>query len=602
MQLARVGGMVVLFVCVVGVCIAGILFFPDAEVETGTETSSYEDLSRQVSALAHDAMAQSGESEPKLKHTATGKKKISLGIEDGTKEGETETRKEWGMKAEMTKEAAKEGGRRNEGDGEKKGKTEIERPKEDKKVLNKEAKEDANNKAAANQGMQNAAQVDKSKKSKKVPEGEGKGKPVKQKSVGKLEAIEEKPPTLRGKGEDGTAVSKLEEVESVGKAEDTHDGAVNKPASDSNDKARLPAFLAGTAGLDTKEKSEPDGGSPVATASAALPDASAGLTVTALDSGQCANKCSDTVCANIRRSSLYSKCCESKGLLPMPAGTIPLIVSATPRSGTVATFTLLSRLGLKVHNDWGNPSADGIVSWIHIFSEFDVLADPKNTKSFKYFGPGKLSGRRFDVAFHLVRDPLSSITSLGCTEPVNSDQWSAYVKRHVNIKQQFWSQKNKLGIGMQMWLEWHRFLDSVCVDRFRLEDLFDPSKTERVLSHMFKKLGRKPPGKERIKKALEKTGSKTNQRKHREKVTWKELMMVDPDLTRQVYALAESYGYTFQDDLDKIEKNLGKVTQYPGCNRMHNKGRVTQEDKKEPTPLRRRRMHRLRTLLSVEAT
>jgi hypothetical protein len=305
--------------------------------------------------------------------------------------------------------------------------------------------------------------------------------------------------------------------------------------------------------------------SPSAGGTTSVGNASVGLIVTELGSEKCFDKCSDEVCANIKRSSVYSKCCESKGLLPKPNGTIPLIISATPRSGTVATYKLLRSLGLKVNHDWGHPLPDGIISWIHIFSALDVLGDPQNSKSFPYFGPGRLRGRRFDIAFHLVRDPLSSITSLSCTEPLFSFNWSTYVGRHVAIKPMFWVERKRFGIGMQMWLEWHRFLDSICLDRVRLEDLFDPSKTERILAHIFQKLDKKLPDKKQISESLVRAGNKTNARKHRENVTWKELMMVDPEVTKQVYALAKSYGYTLKDDLDMIEKNLGTVNQYPRC-------------------------------------
>eukprot|EP00961_Rhodomonas_salina_P291051 3931661-Rhodomonas_salina.1 len=55
-----------------------------------------------------------------------------------------------------------------------------------------------------------------------------------------------------------------------------------------------------------------------------------------------------------------------------------------------------------------------MVSWIHIFSEFDVIANENNTVAYPYYGFGKLNASRFASGVHLVRDPLKSITSLSC--------------------------------------------------------------------------------------------------------------------------------------------------------------------------------------------
>ena len=277
------------------------------------------------------------------------------------------------------------------------------------------------------------------------------------------------------------------------------------------------------------------------------------------------SKCSDEVCKQIRRSSVYSQCCMERGFISKPPGTWPLIVSATPRSGTLALAELLNKLGLNVHHDWDSPSWGGIISWIHIFNEKDILSQPANKQSLPYFGPGKLNGGRFDVAFHLVRDPLNSITSLGCTEPVFRSAWSSYVRRHVNIDERFYTgeQQSPIGIGMSMWLEWHRFLDSLCIPRFRIEDVFTPEKG--VVKSIFEALGRSPPSIHTIAKAIKKQGGSTNSRKHRATLTWKELLVVDRKITYEVFALARSYGYAADVNLEEIEKTVAPNTMRPQC-------------------------------------
>ena len=97
-------------------------------------------------------------------------------------------------------------------------------------------------------------------------------------------------------------------------------------------------------------------------------------------------------CRTVEKSSWYSCRCVPK---IKATKLYPLIISATPRSGTVFTDTVLSELGLKLSNDWFQGHAvlpSGIVSWIHIFSD-----------KIDYFGPGKLNGARFYAFMHQVR-------------------------------------------------------------------------------------------------------------------------------------------------------------------------------------------------------
>eukprot|EP00961_Rhodomonas_salina_P291053 3931661-Rhodomonas_salina.3 len=45
-------------------------------------------------------------------------------------------------------------------------------------------------------------------------------------------------------------------------------------------------------------------------------------------------------------------------------------------------------------------------------------------------------------------------------------------------------------------------------------------------------------------------GQRTNTRKHRQTVSWKELFALDPDLALQVFDLASKYGYSWPIDPD----------------------------------------------------
>lgn len=55
-------------------------------------------------------------------------------------------------------------------------------------------------------------------------------------------------------------------------------------------------------------------------------------------------------------------------------------VKGIPRSGTSFTAKFLSELGLLLHNDWGNPQRDGMVSWIHLWNAKDWKGVPGVTQ------------------------------------------------------------------------------------------------------------------------------------------------------------------------------------------------------------------------------
>lgn len=122
-------------------------------------------------------------------------------------------------------------------------------------------------------------------------------------------------------------------------------------------------------------------------------------------------------CALLRRTTLWSQCCGER-----PTPLWPLLVTGTPRSGTVYALEVLIASGLNMSSDWQaqGPKKDGAVSWIHW-----VAAK-------RYFGPEQLpTAGKFRAVAHIVREPLRSITSIGCTEPVMSAAWSSYVRQYI---------------------------------------------------------------------------------------------------------------------------------------------------------------------------
>jgi hypothetical protein len=116
---------------------------------------------------------------------------------------------------------------------------------------------------------------------------------------------------------------------------------------------------------------------------------------------------------------MYSPCCKTE--VTHNTFVLPLLITATPRSGTVATVNLLRALKLDVADDYDEVGQHGRVSWVHAFNEFDHIQHPNNSVPLPFYTrPWELLvGDRFRTVLHLVRNPLASITSIACTEPVN---------------------------------------------------------------------------------------------------------------------------------------------------------------------------------------
>lgn len=309
--------------------------------------------------------------------------------------------------------------------------------------------------------------------------------------------------------------------------------------------------------------------------------------------------CSKEHCDNVvKKSTMASKCCNTS--LP----TWPLLITGTPRSGTVYINTALQTIGLKVHDDWGNPFQDGMVSWIHIMYE----------RNNDYFGPGKIpNGGKFATIYHLVRDPLKSITSIAFTEPLlKNPRYLKYLKRHIPMnttkqipqnaimkeqakaqkqqqkqrQKQLQAQRNKntkkknddeknhdntngndndnndvefsnikLSLALEFYIQWHTFIDTLHVPRFKLED-FSPDIVWDIYqtSGFVNKYANSTLTQQKIQQQIynffhsPKVSQVKNSRKHRSTVTWNELCNVNTQLTNEFWTLVRGYGYYLDMD------------------------------------------------------
>ena len=260
--------------------------------------------------------------------------------------------------------------------------------------------------------------------------------------------------------------------------------------------------------------------------------------------------CTEAQCSVIRESTLFSSCCHHT--TTNETTTYPLLITATPRSGTVFTVGLLNQLGLQVHNDGQRPGRDGMVSWLHIFEDVYQLL----------WVQGELHGSKFRTVLHQARDPLKSLTSIAFTEPLFRQDYESYLQRHINLTSpsdmDFAEQpeaprsnrqaSNNIYRALEFYLQWHTFIDSLQVPIFRLEDLVEDIS---VVDKIFASVGRAAPNhnvtqhflseNKRQRRRLAKVN--TNQRSHRAVLQWEELCRVHVEMANRVLELSQRYGY-----------------------------------------------------------
>ena len=159
---------------------------------------------------------------------------------------------------------------------------------------------------------------------------------------------------------------------------------------------------------------------------------------------------------NCRRVIWYS----NHACIPQRCGSNesgwPLLITATPRSATVYTRSLLSNFGMSIADDWSPHVRDARVSWIH------AVADPNN-----YGPPYTRTNLTFTHVLHQMRDPLQGITSM-CTE--NVQYMKQFLERHFNFTIPIDANANhKPQIVLEWWVAWHSFLSDLKIPTYQIE-------------------------------------------------------------------------------------------------------------------------------------
>ena len=246
------------------------------------------------------------------------------------------------------------------------------------------------------------------------------------------------------------------------------------------------------------------------------------------------NKCK-MKCCYILKSTKHSPECGR-----IFENTTPLLITATPRSGTVGTTKFLRELGLPLSNDAHAPTKFGMVSWIHcVYSQND-----------EYYGRIKLHGSGFNAVLHQRRHVRKSITSLVFTTPFGTTpkrgKWSHhlyknFVKTHVALD----TTRSIQYMGLQMWVEWQLLIRSIADWHYRVEDLMsaETAISQPIVERIFASAKLPAPSTQAIENALGKVDLRANTRKHRSTLSWEEIFEIDERYASIAYTLSKEYGY-----------------------------------------------------------
>ena len=295
--------------------------------------------------------------------------------------------------------------------------------------------------------------------------------------------------------------------------------------------------------------------------------------------------CTESRCESVRKSTLYSACCkniptQSPGMTGhhrAPFPIIPILITATPRSGTVFVCHLLRKLGIPTNNDSQSPTrvTRVMVSWVHVM------------KDTRYFMDANVYGSKFNYLWHQTRDPLKSLTSLAFTEPLNGTTYQSrmdlrYLNRHITLTpiqrvkdtirmearrklpEEEVASRFLIYRGMEYYNAWHNFILKLNVPRFSLEDL-TVYQNYTILNDVFKVLGRPPPSSAKVQALVAdlrrrrtrqrrlrseaasttvlQEKNHTNSRTHRSTIEWEELCQVSQQLAEQFLQLSHQLGY-----------------------------------------------------------
>ena len=259
---------------------------------------------------------------------------------------------------------------------------------------------------------------------------------------------------------------------------------------------------------------------------------------------------SEVSCGEYLRSTKFVEGCTHNN-----GRKFPILISGVPRSGTMRTASLLQNLGIDIVHDFENVKSVGAVSWILAF---------RQENPYHYYGPVVFpAGDAFNHVFHQVREPLACITSIACTEPWYKTHYQNFVSSNVDLKTKLFKNKNgdlspqtKFGLSLRMFVQYHEFLDKISDLTFRMEDV-----NVTLLKKIIQMANIEMPSEENFAKLN--LGEKINARRHRKKISWKDLFAIDKNYAKRAQKLALKYGYEISENdrkMDTKDWNIGHIS------------------------------------------
>eukprot|EP01083_Nonionella_stella_P170649 581257_1 len=248
----------------------------------------------------------------------------------------------------------------------------------------------------------------------------------------------------------------------------------------------------------------------------------------------------------------------------------PLLITATPRSGTVFSYQLFNSIGIQIVDDWHTPIrnvSDGQSSWLNAFNDDNLKKGERRLRR-PAWKASNLDGARFTTVLHQIREPLHSITSM-CTEPVTligypkrENHWlitlnkmtHAFINRHTDnaLDDATQTQVEQL---MHFYYHWHMNLNKFGFPIFKVENLNADNQTAIDtlnwiirISKLEHKVNNTALLRGRMNDDLYNilhVEKKVNARRHRITFTWDELFLMNESLAMKLWNLAKQYGYEY---------------------------------------------------------
>lgn len=247
-------------------------------------------------------------------------------------------------------------------------------------------------------------------------------------------------------------------------------------------------------------------------------------------------------CQLLERMCKHSDACGDGG----GKRVAPLLVTSIGASGTLATWHKLEGAGLKLSGENGR-AQDGNVAWTARCAG-DAAAEAYMRKGERVTG-WEFFPYRFEKVVHLVRHPIKAMSSYmhfseNMEADLNRKVWT-YIEHFTEPKVAWRDDSGAWDHPVKRiakhWITWNKMVAQVADSRVRVEDEDAPQRICESVAG-----GPALSGRVDCAKMRDLPGdyhSHTGSKRSHGKVTWELLRALDPALEREVWQMAQAYGY-----------------------------------------------------------